>query len=64
MTCDPYAESSHEVGPWANRKEEGSKLLVSILARLAGLVTRGGYLFTVAAVAIIVPALIIWSLVG
>ncbi len=64
MTSDPYAESTHEVGPWANRKEEGSKPLVSILARLAGLVMLGGYIFTVAAVAIIVPALIIWSFVG
>ena len=64
MTTEPSAESTHEAVVWAIRKEEGYKVFASIMTRLAGLITRGGYLFTVVAVAIIVPLLIIWSLVS
>jgi len=44
--------------------EEESRTTVLLVAWLAGLIARGGYLFAVAAAAIIVPLLIIWSLVS
>ncbi len=48
---------------WARRKEDGFVAIVSIVARLAGLIAMAGYLFSVVAVTIIVPFLIVWSLV-
>jgi hypothetical protein len=64
MTSDHYAESPHEAVVGASRGEERSSTLLSPLARLAGLLMSGCYLFTVVAVAIIVPLLVIWYLVS